>query len=188
MPNSSWGPRVPLLVWPTVTSLTAFFLSDLYYHFALNKISYWHQKAGSSSPDSGHQEQLHSCGDKSQAGIAGVNTKWPEEQAQLVSVTYSDPGSIAFKDGHMLPSTDQITTSACGMEGFVMPSGGPVLSSMRRSWQGSLLGDDRHSECPRTGIAGLLTLMRFGPCWVLPTFCGIVNIPYMSISTSSLLS
>lgn len=111
-----------------------------------------------------------------------------EEQAQLVSVAYSDPGSIAFKDGHMPPSTDQITTSACGMEGFVTPSGGAVLSSVRRTWQSSLLGDDRHSECPRTGMAGLLTRMRFGPCWGLPTFCGIVTIPYMSISTSSLLS
>lgn len=40
----------------------------------------------------------------------------------------------------------------------------------------------------RIGMAGLLVLMRFGPCWALPTFCGILNTPYMPISTFSSLS
>lgn len=59
--------------------------------------------------------------------------KGPEEQAQLVSVAHSDPGYRALKDGRRPPSKDRITTSACGMEGFVTPSGGPILSSVRRT-------------------------------------------------------
>lgn len=124
------------------------------------------------SPDSDHQEQLHSCEEKNQAnGLVErggwVQGKWRAGPACECDI--HDQRFMTFKDNHVSILCCRLnyhTSFLDGIEVFVMRSGGLILFSVTCACQGLALGAIRHmdSECPKSRMAGLLMLMRFRPC------------------------
>lgn len=121
------------------------------------------------SPDSDHQEQLHSCEEKNQAnGLVErggwVQGKWRAGPACECDI--HDQRFMTFKDNHVSILCCRLnyhTSFLDGIEVFVMQSGGLILFSVTCTCQGLALGAIRHmdSECPKSRMAGLLMLMRF---------------------------
>lgn len=121
------------------------------------------------SPDSDHQEQLHSCEEKNQAnGLVErggwVQGKWRAGPACECDI--HDQRFMTFKDNHVSILCCRLnyhTSFLDGIEVFVMRSGGLILFSVTCACQGLALGAIRHmdSECPKSRMAGLLMLMRF---------------------------